>query len=653
MKGRRRDGWPGWLLRRFTLVGLALIVILFAVKENGERRSASAAVPPSARLGVNFVSAPGQTFSNQSQRFDWAASAGVTWNRWAMYWSNIEPTCNGSFDWSGVDPTVNADGANGVSDDAILLATPGCYATTYSAQSLPPLTGSTRPGMHTLSGNTTQAPVGLYSSTFADGTDTWAPGKAINPSNPWARFVSAAVTRYQGQIHYWEIWNEPDYSAFWTGSQRDYARLLKVAWLAAHAADPSATILVGGMMYWQWTNQYGTDQAWLKQFLPILTADPTAAANDDYFEVLPYHFYSRSTDAYTRIQSAASVLASYGLRKEIWLNETNAPACNDQSSLGRYVNCADYGTASNGAVGYASDTEQAAFIIQAAAFAFAGGAKRVFEFQLQDDGNTQALGLFRNDGSGRPSYTAEQLVAQYLAGFTTAKRLVANGVETITFGVAGPIPRRVTVLFNDTGSTATGTVTAAGVAPTSVSLIQQDGTQQSLAAASSYRIVLPAATDNRNYDVPANPNDYLIGGQTMFLVENLPPDTVPPVSAVTSASLTQSPLAVRLAWSGSDSNGWGVMDYTVQVRDLTAGGSWVNWWTNTTSTVGTFIPLAGHQYQFRSLARDWAGNVESKCATQADLALNAQAASFSAAANQSPPPYRYYFPVVPQRAASC
>jgi hypothetical protein len=93
---------------------------------------------------------------------------------------------------------------------------------------------------------------GWYAPVFNDGTDTPGPGKSINPDNRWARFVFAAVDRYRpggvlaqqqgwtnGQgIRVWEIWNEPDFDVFFTGTVNDYTRLLKVGYLAAHYADP-------------------------------------------------------------------------------------------------------------------------------------------------------------------------------------------------------------------------------------------------------------------------------------------------------------------------------------------------------------------------------------------------------------------------------
>lgn len=621
------------LVGRRALAALILAVVLL---DSPAARAAGPVLDSPSSFGIDFVSAPGSSFANQSQRYVSALTTGAGWNRWVIYWSSVEARCNQAYDWSAVDPIVQSDQAAGLSDDAVLLGTPSCYATGSGAASIPPLVAARHGGIHTLSGLATSPPSGLYQPAFADGTDNWWPGKAVNPNNPWASFVNAAVARYRGQVHNWEIWNEPDFSQFWSGSINDYARLLKVAYLAAHAADPGARILIGGMMYWEWTNRYGTDQAWLKQFLPIITSDPAAAGNGDYFDVIPWHWYSRSMDVYTHLLSAQSVLASNGITgKELWVNETNAPACGDNAPGVAYVACAP-----DGPPGYADDTEQASFVVQAAAYAFAAGATRVFQFQEQDDGNGQAFGLFRNDGSTRPADEAYQLAVQYLAGFAVVHRSVVDGADMITFGVPGSSPHRVTVLWDDAGTSTTATVAAAGVAPNDVLLVRQDGWLASLNPASSYAIQLPGATDARNYDQQWNPNDFSIGGQTWFLVEELPPDASPPRSMATVSAT--SPSTVSLTWNGSDPGGWGVADYTIQARDTTSGGAWTTWLANTTATSATFAAASGHTYQFRSVARDWAGNLESKCG--ADVTASAKA--LVRAAGTPIYSHQYYFPLV-------
>lgn len=640
-----RHGWR-WLLTAFVIIAQLLPATA--------SHATAPAVPRSDRVGIDFVSAAGSPPLISAQRYSEAVDAGAGWDRWVIYWNSVE-TAPGQFNWSGVDPVITADVAQGLSIDAVLLGTPSFYATTSTASLAGQSVEAPYGGIRALASSATTVPQGLYQPTFQDGTDDWLPGKPINPQNHWAMFVNQAVSRYHNQVHDWEIWNEPDFTQFWTGSLNDYVRLLKVAYLAAHAADYSARIMVGGMMYWQWTNAYG-DHAWLRQFVAALETDPKAPANGYYFDVIPWHWYSRSSDAYWRTLSAERILTDAGISgKEMWINETNAPACNEPVT--NYVNCNDYpgGTNPNGnwALGYATLTEQASFIIQALAYGFAAGATRVFQFQLQDDGNGSAFGMFRNDGTERPIYLAYRLAVQHIEGFATVRRYAANGAEWITFGIPGPNPHRTTVLWNTTGAPVNASVPAAGAAPLSVTLTQQDGTQQGLAASSVYTISLAPATDNRNFDSPWNPNDYIIGGPTVFLVENLPPDTTAPTSRASVAPGATSQSSFQVTWSGSDPGGWGIYGYTVQYRDLTTGSYWTNWITDTASTSGTFVPTPGHTYAFRSLAQDWAGNREVKCAGDSDVTVGAAAMSTSpSGAIQGQ--YRLYFPLVGnQKPAGC
>jgi hypothetical protein len=76
---------------------------------------------PNDRFGINFVSAPGVSFADQTPRYLQATQAGAGWNRWPLYWSNLERNCDRNFDWSLADTTVNADVSNNLQIDAILL----------------------------------------------------------------------------------------------------------------------------------------------------------------------------------------------------------------------------------------------------------------------------------------------------------------------------------------------------------------------------------------------------------------------------------------------------------------------------------------------------------------------------------------------------
>jgi hypothetical protein len=85
-------------------------------------------------------------------------------------------------------------------------------------------------------------------------------------------------------------------------------------------------------------------------------------------------------------------------------------------------------------------------------------------------------------------------------------------------------------------------------------------------------------------------------------------DTALPSSSVNSPSSSGS-TSFSVFWSGSDSHS-GIDNFDVQYRDKTTSGSWTTWKSATSSTSSTFNATSGHIYEFRSRARDNAGNIE-------------------------------------------
>ena len=98
-----------------------------------------------------------------------------------------------------------------------------------------------------------------------------APGwAAAGPSTPiypdrldeFARFLTDLVNRYKGPptyIKHWELFNEPDRSwdGDWGYHGDQYANMLTVAYTAIKAADPAATVLMGGLAYDRFTEYSG------------------------------------------------------------------------------------------------------------------------------------------------------------------------------------------------------------------------------------------------------------------------------------------------------------------------------------------------------------------------------------------------------------
>lgn len=99
------------------------------------------------------------------------------------------------------------------------------------------------------------------------------------------------------------------------------------------------------------------------------------------------------------------------------------------------------------------------------------------------------------------------------------------------------------------------------------------------------------------------------GAYTLLYAPMDAPDTTPPASSV-AALPPLSPAAIPVFWSGSDDRG--VASYTVFVS--VNGGPFAPWKTNTQATGAIYEGSPATEYAFYSVAKDHAGNVESKAA---------------------------------------
>ncbi|MEJ2750673.1 MAG: hypothetical protein P8183_22620, partial [Anaerolineae bacterium] len=420
--------------------------------------SAPVSTPPA--YGVNFISWARSTPVSET-RYQNALSTGAGWNRWPFYWDDIEQSSAtpGDFHWAYQDTAVIADIEHGLQIDAVLLGTPLFYMTTQAALPGPALDLPSRP----LSLDAVQAstPLGLNEPVFSDSTDIPGPDKTINDGNKWARFVFAAVSRYKpggtvaqqqgwasGQgITHWEMWNEPDLVSFWDGTAVDYARLLKVGYLAAKQADSNAQIIFGGLA------NDAARYTFYNDVMTVFDGDAAAGIYAYYHDLFATHNYLYAWDSWNQVWRAGNTLAARGLSKPIWLNESGVPVWDDYP-----------GPVCEPDSPYrATMSEQADFIIQSAFYATYAGADTLFFFQLYDDcGNIggdhewystdicspdviepggDAFGLFRNPNdpanycyshhpqpeTPRPGFDAYRLLTRYFVDVTPLWRLRPGG----------------------------------------------------------------------------------------------------------------------------------------------------------------------------------------------------------------------------------
>jgi hypothetical protein len=316
-----------------------------------------------------------------------AAELGAGWTRITFEWSRIQP--NSPDEWNVVpvsDEQLAQELAAGRQVVGLLVTTPG-WATDVGLG----------PGV----------PKGLYLSPD-------------DPGNLWATFVRTIVSRYAGRVDHWIIWNEPEIpptspDLTWGGSLQDFVQLLRVAYTVVKQTNPNAVVHLAGITHWH-------NPDWFGQFLDALTASPDAAANDYYFDAATLNLYLEPEKIYDIVVHYAEMMRGKGLRKPIWITETNA-------YLSRV-----------------SEDEQAYFIFQAFSLEIAAGAERVEVYKMADTATDLAadpepFGLVRADGGRRAAFTAYQMAATYLAGFrggvwerrdTIAQVTIDRGDQTTT-----------------------------------------------------------------------------------------------------------------------------------------------------------------------------------------------------------------------------
>ena len=325
-----------------------------------------------------------------------------------------------------------------------------------------------------------------------------------DPGNVWANFVRRMVTEHAGRVNHWIIWNEPDiavedFGAQFEGSVQDYYQLLKVAYVAAKQANPKAVVHLGGVTHWHDT-VHGR-APYLQRLFDVMRQDPTARANNSYFDVATLHIYFRSETVFDLITFYRNLLRRYGLRQPIWLNETNAAPYDDPQIPW------------NAPMFKLTMDQQAAFIIQSTALALAAGAERVAVFKFYEIGvpaGADAYGLFRQDGSARPAVDAYRVVTTHFAGVRRTTYLALKTYYLVRLERGGAVTR---VLWARRGQPVT--VRLRAIPKTSVALYDYKGAAHPLMADRNgvYTLSLPAA----NCSDPAH--GCLIGGAPWILVE--------------------------------------------------------------------------------------------------------------------------------------
>jgi len=328
----------------FPLAATLAVALALLAATPGPARAAAA-----SPYGVNVHAPVGDQLQPQLSR---VAQAGVGWIRIDFIWAAVE-TRRGVYDWRLYDALV----AEARRRDLAILA--------------------------------------IIAYTPAWATDGAEIAGVPRHSADWRRFVTRAAKRYRGRIAVWEVWNEPNLTRFWQGTQQQYWDLVLIpAADAIHKTDPKAKVAGPGLAH-------VASREWHRWLLETLRRA------GDRLDVVTHHLYdaggyadvTKKLDGSTQFAnqpglwdvvapSVREVLKAADARaKPFWLTETGW-----QSDM----------------VGEAAQAESYDGLLDQwiAGTSARNWVRKIFFYELQDGSADFSWGVLRVDGSAKPAYDA-------------------------------------------------------------------------------------------------------------------------------------------------------------------------------------------------------------------------------------------------------
>ncbi len=127
----------------------------------------------------------------------------------------------------------------------------------------------------------------------------------------FGEFMKDIVTRYKPWVKSWELWNEPDIWVYWRGNSEEFAKFVKIGSKAVHEADPTATIVLGGLAHnIDFTRQLFRDHG-ISPYVDVVNIH-------NYYETWSGHPIEHITDY---INEIADIIQRWGNKQSMWMAE--------------------------------------------------------------------------------------------------------------------------------------------------------------------------------------------------------------------------------------------------------------------------------------------------------------------------------------------
>lgn len=369
------------------------------------------------------------------------ANAGVKWVRANQSWSGGEPDAKGVLNggWlAQIDYAVNKATSAGI--QVLMPISDGV-----------PYWASADPAKYT-DGS------GKHWNKF------WRPANMAD----YADFVRAMVNRYKVLgVHTYEVWNEPNLANFWPSgpSATEYTAMLAAAYPAIKSADPSATVLLGGLSKNDYNYLGQLYSAGAKNYFDAVAVHPYTGKSDPTWCWNEGSTTKKAIDAFCGIEEVRNVMVANGdSAKKLWLTEFGWSTYTGTYGVSEAVQ-ADFLTK-------AFDKIRASYPYVQAAFWY--NFRNNF-WQNNDPADYEAaLGLLRVNFTEKPSYGA---------------------LKTWTGGATPPATTTTTVAPSTTTTT---------VAPSTTTTTSAPSTTTTTVAPSTTTTTIASTQDLAAPTVPAN-----------------------------------------------------------------------------------------------------------------------------------------------------
>jgi hypothetical protein len=265
------------------------------------------------------------------------------------------------------------------------------------------------------------------------------------PANPddYAAFVGYLAQRWGSRVAAYEIWNEEDSPAWWTGAPNPaaYAQLLKATYPVIKAAEPRATVVLGGLTGNDYPFLEGVYAAGAKG-----SFDAVGVHTDTACDVLsPYEFLRGAggrmvPDSFLAYREVHAVEVANGDDAPIWMTELSWRTTGATCPEGAWAGQKPEGVSE---AAQARDLSEAYHCLAQTPY-----VKVALWFALEDEPDGVLSGLLRSNGSRKPSFAAMRDYARHgdrlkeaCGTFRGPNLRVLSPVDGISY--SGPLPIHV------------------------------------------------------------------------------------------------------------------------------------------------------------------------------------------------------------------